>query len=245
MTSAEARIMALYDAFNGRDFDDFFDRLAPDADWPNDMDNTRLVGKDAIRAYILHDTASLRAAYTPLCVRALSEDRVAVIVQQVITSTHDGSVWSKTRARHVFQLKDGLVSRLDAEQGGGGGAELTSPLGRLLTRLDEATERQDIEAVMAVFHPQATIPDHLEHRTMTGREEIRAYYLRQFETIRVAASLLWLQRLTEDRYEAISQVQVRGVDGGFWWEGPVRVDYRIQDGQIAEMDVAEPLARGG
>jgi hypothetical protein len=243
MTSAEARITALYDAFNGRDFDDFFERLAPEADWPNEIDNTRVLGKDAIRAYMLNETAALRAAYTTLYMRALSEDRVAVIVQQVITSAHDGSMWSKTLVRHVFQLKDGLVSRMDAEQGGCG-AELTSPWGQLLARLNDATERQDIEAVMTAFHPQATIPDHLEQTTITGHPEIRACYLRQFETIRVAASLLWLQRLSEDRLEAISQVQVHGVDGGFWWEGAVRVDYRIQDGQIAEMDVAEHLARG-
>jgi len=110
----------------------------------------------------------------------------------------------------------------------------------LLTSLYEAIDRRDVDAVLAFFHRDARIPDSLEETALVGRDQIRAYYERQFATIHVGSSLLATKVLGDGRVEASLHVQVRGAEGGFWWEGPITATYRIEDGLITEMAVTEP-----
>jgi hypothetical protein len=242
MTAAEDRILKLYRAFNGRDFDGFFAMLAPDVDWPNDTDDTRLIGHDALRVFMLNDTAALRAEYAPIQTKTLSDGRVSVLAQQRIYSVADGTVWSDTTIRHTFRLQDDLVTRMDTERDivAAPGGDALEPL---LNTLFDAIDRRDIEMVMSVFHPDARIPDSLEQSTVFGREAIRAYYLRQFAAIQVASSLLSTKRLADDSVEAALHVLVRGSRGGFWWEGPVTATYQTRDGLIIDMDVAPEASR--
>jgi len=235
MTIAEATVLKLYSALNSRDFDVFFALLAEDINWPNETDGGRMIGRAAVRAYMLEDTAALRAEYAPIQVQDLGDGCVRVLARQVILSAVDGTLWSNTRVRHVFQIREGLVARLDAEQDVG--ADVEGEIHPLLAALHDAIGRHDIEGVMAVFHPHARIPDSLEQGDLVGLPAIRAYYLRQFAAIQVAASVTALKPLGDERFEAIVDVMVRGSNGGFWWEGPVVSQYRIEDGLIVEMQI--------
>lgn len=107
----------------------------------------------------------------------------------------------------------------------------------LLIGLYDAIDRQDVDAVVALFGPNARIPDSLEGATLVGRDHIRAYYLRQFAAIHVSCSLLSTRLLPDDRVEAFLHVQVRGAEGGSWGEGRVQATYRIDGGKITEMIV--------
>lgn len=236
MTAAEDRVLDLYDVFNARDFDGFFKMLAPDVDWPNDTDDTRLVGRDALRVFMFNDTAALRAAYAPIQAKTLDDGRISVLTRQRIYSAADGSTWSETHVRHIFTLQGDLVARMDAERDVSGSDGL-DPLEPLLTTLYDAIDRQDIETVVSAFHPRARIPDSLEHTTVSGLEAIRAYYLRQFKVIRVTSSLLSTRRLANGSVEAVMHVLLRGSAGGLWWEGPVTATYQTRSGLITEMDI--------
>lgn len=233
MTAAEDRILKLYGAFNGRDFDGFFAMLAPDVDWPNDTDDTRLIGRDALRVYLLNDTAALRAEYTPIQTKTLDDGRVSVLSRQTIYSTADGTVWSDTPIRHIYALENDLVVRMDSERNIRAGDDEIEPL---LTKLLDAIARRDLDAVMSVFHPEARIPDSLEQVEVSGSKAIRAYYKRQFAAIQVASSLLSTKRLPDDSVEAALHVLVRGSKGGFWWEGSVTATYHTREGLIVRMD---------
>ena len=238
MTPAEARILELYRAFNGRDFDGFVAMIAPQVDWANDTDDSRLIGKPALRAYILDQTAQVRAEFAPIHLQPHDDGRISVVAQQVILSTADGSVWSDTRVRHTFTLEDNLVTRMDAERDLGASDQDAAPL---LTRFYDAIERCDIDAVMGLLHDDACIPDQLEDGMLSGRDDIRAYFLKLFATINVATSLLLIRKLPDGRVETPIHVVVHGADGGFWWEGPFTMTYRIQDDLILEMAVAKPF----
>lgn len=109
----------------------------------------------------------------------------------------------------------------------------------LLSRLHDGIVRSDIETVMGCFHPTACIADSLEGGLVTGLDEIRAYYLRQFAIVRVDAALLSVLHLDVQTADTLVQVMVRGADGGFWWEGQVRVAYQLSDGLIASIAVSE------
>ena len=236
MTSPEARILELYRVFNGRDFDGFFSMLAPEVNWTNDADDSRLIGMDALRAYVLDETAPVRAEFAPILVHTLDDGRVSVLVQQTILSAADGSVWSDTRVRHTFRLEGDLVVRMDSERDVRAADAHVEPL---LTSLYEAIERQDVDAVLALFHREARMPDSLEQAALVGRDQIKAYYQRQFATIRVEPSLLATNELPDGRIEAFLHVLVQGSTGGFWWEGRVTATYRIEGGLITEMVVTE------
>lgn len=105
----------------------------------------------------------------------------------------------------------------------------------LLIGLYDAIDRQDVDAVVALFGPDARIPDSLEGVALAGHDQIRAYYLRQFAAIHVSCSLLSTRLLPDDRVEAFLHVQVRGSKGGSWGEGRIQATYRIDAGKITEM----------
>lgn len=235
MTDAEARVLKLYSAFNGPDYDVVLDLLAEDIDWPDEASGARLSSKTAVRASMLEHAATHRAEYAPIAVQEHGDGRVTVLAQRVSLDAIDGSLRSNTRVRHVFQLREGLIVRMDAEQSVN--AALDGDVQRLLAALHDAIGRHDIDGVMASFHPNARMPDSLEHVDLVGLPAIRAYYLRQFEAIQVAASVTDLKPLGDERFEAIVDVMVRGPGGGFWWQGPVTTHYRIQDGLIIEMEI--------
>jgi ketosteroid isomerase-like protein len=54
----------------------------------------------------------------------------------------------------------------------------------VLRRGYAAFNRRDVEAALELFDPAIEWPDMLEGRTLHGRDEVRAYWLRQFELIR-------------------------------------------------------------
>ncbi|ALL13064.1 nuclear transport factor 2 family protein [Caulobacter henricii] len=235
MTSREAQILELYEAFNNRAFDDFFARVTADVDWTNDIDDSRLIGKAALRHYTLDETTALRAEFAPIHVQVLGNSRVAVLAHQTIRSASDGSVWSETRVRHIFTLEDGLVTRMDSQRDE---ASQDKAVTLVLSALHRAIEDHDIEAVVALFHPEARIPESLDQGLLVGHEQIRAYFLRQFVEIQVSTRLLWVHPLPDDRADAIVHVTVHDPRGDLQWEGQVSASYRLDQGLIAEMTFA-------
>lgn len=232
MTSREAQILELYEAFNSRAFDEFFARVAADVDWTNEIDDSRLIGKAALRHYMLDETTAVRAEYAPIHLQVFGDRRVAVLAHQTIRSASDGTVWSETRVRHIFTLEDGLVTHMDSQRDE---ASQDKAVTLVLSALHRAIEDHDIEALVALFHPEARIPDSLDQGLLVGHQEIRAYFLRQFAEMQVGATLLWVHPLPDDRADAIIHVTVHNPQGDFRWEGQVAASYRLDQGLIAEM----------
>lgn len=116
-------------------------------------------------------------------------------------------------------------------------ADADQTLEALLSRLHDGVTRRDIETVVACFHPAARVPDSLEGGFATGLDQIRAYYLRQFATVQVDASLLSVLHHDAGMADTLLQVMVRGADGGFWWEGQVRALYHLSENLIVAIEI--------
>jgi ketosteroid isomerase-like protein len=242
MTASERRIQDLYRAFNGRDFEAFFALLTEDVDWPNEIDGGRLGGQAAVRAYMLEDTSTLRARFEPLQMQDLGADRVTVLARQTIFSAADRAVLSTTPVRHLFHLRGDRIARMEiVEEPASAGLD---EIRRLTTTLHDAVERCDIEGVMSVFHPEARMPDGLEHVELVGLDAIRDYYLRQFAAIRTSASVIALKAVDQHRFETVIHVRVRGIGGGLWWEGPLPAVYQTRDGRIIQLRIGDPPTAG-
>jgi organic hydroperoxide reductase OsmC/OhrA len=112
----ERMLRELYAAFNARDVDAVLAALAPDVDWPNVLEGSRAVGRDAVRAYWAGQFAQMDPRVEPLALRDAGDGRIAVDVHQVVRDL-DGAVQAYDLVVHTYALRDGLVARMDVEHG--------------------------------------------------------------------------------------------------------------------------------
>ena len=103
-------ILQAYAAFNRQDANALLALVGDDVDWPED--DVRLHGKDAVRAYWLKEWAKIHPHDEPVAISDLSEERSAVRIDQVVYAL-DGSVISRGMFEHTYQIKDGLIVRMD------------------------------------------------------------------------------------------------------------------------------------
>jgi organic hydroperoxide reductase OsmC/OhrA len=115
----EQMLRELYAAFNARDVDAVLAALAPDVDWPNVLEGTRAVGRDAVRTYWTGQFAQMDPRVEPLAFSEMPDGRIAVDVHQIVRDL-DGAVQADNLVIHTYTLgPDGLVARMDAEHAPG------------------------------------------------------------------------------------------------------------------------------
>jgi hypothetical protein len=115
---AEARLRGLYDAFNARDIDTAVAGMTDDVDWPNAWDGGRVHGHAAVREYWTRQWAAIDPRVAPQRFVVRPDGRVAVDVDQLVRDL-GGAVIAAGRVWHVYELRDGLVARMDVEEAGG------------------------------------------------------------------------------------------------------------------------------
>ena len=113
-TAREDMLRRMYEVFSTDERDTFVVRcLAPDVDWPDVLDGTRLHGREAVRAYWARQFA---AAHPLVRLEGLRLDHdgeavVATVRQGLRTADEDH--WAGT-VEHVYRFGgDGLVTRMD------------------------------------------------------------------------------------------------------------------------------------
>ena len=117
MTTRES-ISAMYAAFNRRDVDATFAHMGETIDWPKASEGGRVVGKREIREYWARQWAEFDPRVDVLDVVDHEDGTVAVTVRQLVKNTH-GDVLSDTEVRHVYTFANGLIERMDVEDGAG------------------------------------------------------------------------------------------------------------------------------
>ena len=105
-----------YAAFNRRDVDGALARMREDVSWPKASEGGSVVGKEEIRAYWGRQWAEFDPMVTPVEMIERADGKVDVRVRQVVKSLggdvlFDGEVW------HTFTFRDGLIARMDLEDG--------------------------------------------------------------------------------------------------------------------------------
>jgi ketosteroid isomerase-like protein len=104
----------LYAAFNARDIDVTLASLHPDVDWPNGMEGGRVHGRDAVRAYWERQFTLIDGRVEPEAFEELPDGRVSVTVDQRVRDL-EGNLLSEGNVRHVYELRDGLIVRMDID----------------------------------------------------------------------------------------------------------------------------------
>jgi ketosteroid isomerase-like protein len=110
----------------------------------------------------------------------------------------------------------------------------------LLRSAYQAFNARDVEAAVALMHPEVDWPNAWEGGRVIGRPAVRDYWRRQFETI---SSTVEPERFTEEPDGSIT-VDVNQVvhdprTGELLSDSHVRHRYRFEGGLITRMDVLE------
>jgi len=109
----------------------------------------------------------------------------------------------------------------------------------LLRRTYAAFNARDVDAVLAVLHPDVDWPNAWEGGRLHGRAAVRDYWARQFEAIDARVEPRGFA-LSPDGRVVVDVHQVVRDRGGVVAERMVQHVYRLRDGLVDEMEVREP-----
>lgn len=112
---AAQQLRALYTAFNARDADAVLAATTEDVDWPNAWEGGRLRGHEAVRSYWTRQWAEIDPRVEPGVITTRPDGRLAVDVHQVVRDL-SGEVVSDTHVFHVYEMRDGLIARMEVEE---------------------------------------------------------------------------------------------------------------------------------
>ena len=111
-SEGDARLVALYAAFNARDVDRVLAALHPDVDWPNGLEGGRVHGRAAVREYWTRQWTTIDPRVEPRGFATEADGRVVVDVHQVVRD-RAGVLLKDEMVRHVYRIEDGLVRSME------------------------------------------------------------------------------------------------------------------------------------
>jgi uncharacterized protein YndB with AHSA1/START domain len=104
----------------------------------------------------------------------------------------------------------------------------------------KAFNARDIDAVLAVLHPEVDWPNGWEGGRVHGHEGVRDYWTRQWAAIDPNVEPVGFERDAEGRTTVRVHQVVRDLEGNVVVDGWVEHVYTIEDGLIRRMDIREP-----
>lgn len=110
----QAVLAPFYEAYNRRDIAAASHFLTPDVDWPDMAEGGRLTGPDALAAYWARNDQSIQVELAPYAYGVAPDGR---LIADLVLTVHNrrGQLWSETTVRHLFTLREGLISRMDIQ----------------------------------------------------------------------------------------------------------------------------------
>jgi GrpB-like predicted nucleotidyltransferase (UPF0157 family) len=106
-------LRSAYNAFNARDIDAALELMHPEVDWSNAWEGGRVVGHAALRDYWSRQFAAISSIVEPLNFTKESDGSITVDVHQVVHGVHTSELISETSVRHSYQLRNGMITRMD------------------------------------------------------------------------------------------------------------------------------------
>jgi uncharacterized protein (TIGR02246 family) len=114
---------------------------------------------------------------------------------------------------------------------------VTAAAEALLRRAYDAFNARDIDAVLALMHPDVDWPNAFEGGRVRGHDEVRAYWTRQFEQIVPTVEPVSFTEREDGRVAVRVHQVVRSPGGGVLSDGEVVHVYALRDGLAERMDV--------
>jgi hypothetical protein len=109
----------------------------------------------------------------------------------------------------------------------------------LIRKIYAAFNARDIATILATFDPQVRWSRAWEGDYATGHEQVRAYWLRQWEELNPHVEPTGFTQRASGQLEVAVHQLVKDMQGHVLFEGPVKHLYTIQDGLIKQMDIEQ------
>ena len=114
MDANQRLLQQAYHAFNHRDIDGALALMHTDVDWPNGMEGGFVHGHDAVRAYWTRQWNLIDPHVEPVAFTMENDGRIRAEVCQLIKDLTGTVIFTGT-VYHLYQIKNGLVRRMDIE----------------------------------------------------------------------------------------------------------------------------------
>ena len=102
-----------------------------------------------------------------------------------------------------------------------------------------AFNARDIPAVLANLHPQVRWARAWEGDYALGHNEVRDYWLRQWQEVNPKVEPTDIRERADGRLEVAVHQIVHDMEGKLLFEGPVKHLYTLQDGLLKQMDIEQ------
>jgi len=118
--------------------------------------------------------------------------------------------------------------------------DLTTPRIQVLTNAYAFFNQRDIESVLAVIHPSVRWANGWESGYLMGREEVSAYWTRQWQEVDPVVEPLQFDVLPGNSIRATVHQRVHNKNGELITDGIVYHTYTFAEDLIAEMSISHP-----
>jgi len=114
-----------------------------------------------------------------------------------------------------------------------------NPEHRLLELTYEAFNRRDLDATLAMMHPDVDWPNGMEGGRVHGHDGVRAYWTRQWGMVDPHVTPKHIEADAEGYIVVDVHQVVRDLAGKILMDRMVQHAYRIEDGLIKRMEIRE------
>jgi hypothetical protein len=112
----------------------------------------------------------------------------------------------------------------------------------LLAMIYERFNVRDIDAVLATLHPDVDWPNGMEGGRVHGRDNVRAYWLRQWGMVDPHVEPVRFEDDEQGRTVVDVHQVVRDLSGEILVDQMVQHVYSVRDGLIERMEIVSPVA---
>jgi hypothetical protein len=107
-------LIGAYRDFNARRIDAVLARMSPGVEWPNGMEGGFVYGHEGVREYWTRQWGMIDPHVEPVKIELDEAGRMVVEVHQVVRDL-SGKLMLDTTVHHAYQIRDGLIARMDIE----------------------------------------------------------------------------------------------------------------------------------
>lgn len=107
----------------------------------------------------------------------------------------------------------------------------------LIRKAYSAFNERDIDAALSTMHPDVQWPKAFEGGYVSGHNEIREYWTRQWTEIDPKVEPVEINERLNETLEIIVHQIVKDLDGNLIFDGTVKHIYTLQDGLLRRMDI--------
>ena len=107
----------------------------------------------------------------------------------------------------------------------------------LIKKAYSAFNSRDIDTALSTFHPEVQWPKAFEGGYVSGHDEIREYWTRQWSEINPNVEPTGFNERQDGTLEVMVHQLVKDLEGNLMFDGVVKHIYTIQDDLLRRMDI--------